>query len=136
MDESVSPVLRKLFRFVVGRRFLVLACFALIAPVAVVRALRVESDPSIARLIVGTDPDFRANQEFQALFPEGEQVVLLLDAPDPFAPQALARLEDVERRLQAVPRVRTISALALYERMRPGARGSPDWADDFRRFAS
>src|SRR5262245_2980177 len=136
MDGTVSPTLRKLFRFVVARRVLILACSALIVPVAIVRALRVESDPSIARLIVESDPDFRANREFQALFPEGEQVVLLLDAPDPFDPAALARLGDVERRLQAVPRVKTGSALALYDRMRPGGRGSPEWADDFRRFAS
>src|SRR6185295_18452336 len=90
MDGTTSPALQALFRCIVARRFVIVACAALIVPVAVVRALRVESDPSIARLIVESDPDFRANREFQALFPEGEQVVLLLDAPDPFAPAALA----------------------------------------------
>ena len=136
MDETDSPALRAVFRVIVARRFWFVAFYALLFPVAVALALRVESDNSIARLIVESDPDYRSNQEFQRLFPEGEQVVLLIEAPDPFAPAALGRLDEIQRRVGAVPRVAAFSALVLFERGRPGARLSPAWADDFRRFAS
>jgi len=136
MDGTDSPALQAIFRVIVARRFWIVAGYALLLPVAAAQALRVESDNSIARLIVQSDPDFRNNQEFQRLFPEAEQVVLLVEAPDPFAPAALSRLDDIERLIGAVPRVETFSALALYDRVHPGVRGSPVWADDFRRFAT
>jgi len=136
MNGSAFPVLQVVFRFIVARRFWIAAFYALVVPVAILQALRVESDNSIARLIVESDPDFRNNREFQRLFPEGEQVILLVEASDPFAPGALARVGSIERSLDAIPQVSAFSALALYDRVRPGSRGAASWADEFRRFAT
>jgi uncharacterized protein len=136
MNGSASKVLQAVFRFIVARRFWCVALYALLVPLAVHQALRVTSDNSIDRLIVQSDEDFRSNRDFQRLFPEGEQVVLLVEATDPYAPEALARLDQIERRVGSIPRVETFSALALYDRTHPGSRGSNGWEDDFRRFAT
>ncbi|HYS77526.1 MAG TPA: hypothetical protein VEO94_01720, partial [Candidatus Dormibacteraeota bacterium] len=97
--------MQALFRFIVARRWWSVAVYALLFPVAIGQALRIETDNSIARLIVESDPDFQDNRAFQRLFPEGEQVVLLAEAPDPFAPGVLAKVTEIERRLREVPRV-------------------------------
>jgi len=136
MDQRVSPRLQAIFRVVVARRWWSVAVYALLFPAAIGQALRIESDNSIARLIVQGDPDFRDNQAFQRLFPEGEQVVLLAEAPDPFAAGALAKVEEIERRLREIPRVSVISALDIYRRVRAGAPVRDGTADDFRRFAT
>jgi len=136
MDRSTSPRLQALFRFIVARRWWSVAVYALLFPVAIGQALRIETDNSIARLIVESDPDFQDNRAFQRLFPEGEQVVLLAEAPDPFAPGVLAKVTEIERRLREVPRVEVLSALDLYGRVHPGGPETREGADDFRRFAS
>src|SRR2546422_1035701 len=136
MNGSASPGLQTVFRSIVARRFWIVALYALLVPLAIDQALRVQSDNSIARLIVESDPDFRNNREFQRLFPEGEQAILLVEAADPFAPGTLERVDSIERRIDAIPRVSAFSALALHDRVRPGSRGSAGWADDFRRFAT
>ncbi|HEV8701491.1 MAG TPA: MMPL family transporter [Candidatus Polarisedimenticolia bacterium] len=136
MDGTVSPALQALFRRIIARRRFILVVYALVVPLAIALAFRIETDNSIARLVVQGDADFRDNQEFQRLFPEGEQVVLLVESADPFDPGALARFEAIERSMGMVPRVQTFSALALYDRTHPGARASPGWEEDFRRFAT
>ena len=52
MDGTDSPALQAIFRVIVARRFWFVAFYALLLPVAVAQALRVESDNSIARLNV------------------------------------------------------------------------------------
>jgi predicted RND superfamily exporter protein len=136
MDGTVSPALQALFRRIIARRRVILVVYALVVPLAIALAFRIETDNSIARLVVQGDADFRDNQEFQRLFPEGEQAVLLVETADPFAPGALGRFEAIERRVGMVPKVQAFSALALYDRTHPGARTSPGWEEDFRRFAT
>src|SRR5438552_2752822 len=134
MDRDASPRLQAIFRFIVARRWWSVALYALLFPVAIGQALRIETDNSIARLIVQSDPDFQDNQAFQRLFPEGEQVVLLAESADPFAPAALARTAEIEARLREVPRVQVFSALDLYHRAHPGGVETREEADEFRRF--
>jgi predicted RND superfamily exporter protein len=135
MSESESPALISLFRAVVARRLWFVALYALLVPLAISQALQVPGDNSIERLVVQSDPDYRDNLEFQRLFPEREQVVLLAEAPDPFAPAVLARFEAIEKRLGALPRVHPYSALTLFGRVRPGAVASAN-PGEFRRFAT
>jgi hypothetical protein len=136
MSPAGSKPLLSLFRFVVARRFFFLAAYAVLVPIAVAQATRIESDSSIDRLIVESDPDYRHNREFQRLFPEGERVILLVEAPDPFAPGALRRTAEIESRLREVPRVRPFSLLSLFDRVRGGAGGALDSPEEFRRFAT
>lgn len=111
------------------------ALYAILLPLAIAQAIKVPTDNAIARLIVSTDPDYRDNQAFQRIFPEGEDVFLLLEARDLFEPATLARVAQIESRLGAIPRVHTFSALSLYERVRPGAPAA-ERAAEFRPFVT
>jgi predicted RND superfamily exporter protein len=134
MIGSVSPRLLAFFRAVVARRVAVVTVCAVLVPAAAVLASRIESDASLDRLVVRTDPDYRAQQQFRKLFPEKEQVLLLAEAPDPFAGGVIEKVRDIETRLRSVPRLTVYSALDLFERARaaefgPFVRGT----DLFRR---
>jgi hypothetical protein len=124
MDRPESPRLQSIFRVIVARRWWLVAVYAVLLPLAVALAVRVESDNSIARLIVESDPDYRDTAAFQTLFPEGEHVVLLAEARDPFAPGVLQKVTELEARLGRLPRVEPFSALTLYRRTHPGAATS------------
>src|SRR5690349_10106028 len=136
MDLRESPRLQALFRFVIARRWWFIAIYSLLLPLGIGAALRVESDNSITRLIVQSDPDYQNTRSFQRLFPESQQVILLAETPDPFAPEAIARIDAIERRLGRIPRVRAFSALSLYARVRSAAGGAPGHPEDFRQFAT
>jgi uncharacterized protein len=136
MDLQESPRLQALFRFAVARRWWIVLFYALLLPSGIYLALHVESDNSISRLIVESDSDFQNTRAFQRLFPDGEQVILLAEAGDPFAPGALSRVADIQRRLGRISGVEAFSALTLYDRVRPSAGGAPAAAEDFRRFAT
>jgi len=136
MDPQDYPRLKALFRRIIAWRWGFIALYALLFPVGIALALRVPADNSIARLIVESDRDFQETRAFQRLFPEGEQVILLAEAPDPFAPSVLARVAEMERRLGTLQRVTAFSALTLYARVRPGDAGSPSQPEAFRRFAT
>jgi len=135
MNGSESTALARILRFIVAHRRVVVAIYALLVPLAIVLATRIESDNSIDRLIVQGDPDFRDQQEFRRVFPDREQVVLLAEAPDIFAPAVLARVAEIELRLGEVARVRAFSAITLYDRTHPGQEGALGRAAEFRRFA-
>ena len=134
MNRSESPALLRVLRFIVAHRRAVVAIYALLVPLAILMATRIESDSSIDRLIVQSDPDFRDQLEFRRIFPEREQVVLLAEAPDIFAPAVLAQVAAIERRLNEVPRVRAFSAVTLFDRSHPGQGGAAGRGDEFRRF--
>src|SRR4030095_8016169 len=94
--DSISPALLALFRFIVRRRILFLALYAIVVPLAAVEAARIARASAIDRLVVQSDADFRPNQEFQRLFPERPQIILLLHAADPAAPDVLRRAAEIE----------------------------------------
>src|SRR4029079_3730653 len=89
-------------RAVVRHPAVVLALFALLLIPAAVLGLRVTSDNSVDRLIVEDDADAKETRAFQAMFPEGDYVVLLAEAADPYDPAVLARVEEIERALSAI----------------------------------
>lgn len=126
----------RLFRALLARRRLVLAGYAVVLPLALLLALRVPTDNGVDRLIVESDPDYQATRAFQQKFPEGMRVLLVLEAPDPYAPAVLAAVADLEGRLGRLPGVEAFSALTVYRRVRPDFTASPDQAEDFRRFAT
>src|SRR5712691_572005 len=112
--------LESMFRFIVARRWWIVAFYSLLLPPSVYFALRVEQDNSLDRLIVRSDPDYVANKEFEEVFGSGEYVLLLAEAEDPFAPAVLRRIDEIERRLQGLPGVEASSALTVYRRMAGG----------------
>src|SRR5512147_2670147 len=99
------PFLERVFRRIVGLRWPILSAYAVLLPLAVVLALRIPSEGAIDRLIVPTDPDFLATRAFQKVFPEGQVVMLILEADDPWAPEVLSQVAALEARLGKIPGV-------------------------------
>ena len=121
---------------VVDHAWVVLAFGLLCVPPAVYYALSVRSDNSPDRLIVEGDEDYQQTRAFQKIFPEGQYVVLLAEAQDPFAPEALARVEALETALRAVPNVKPLSALTIYRQVHPEFTTSATDAAAFKAFAT
>ncbi|MFL5311818.1 MAG: efflux RND transporter permease subunit [Myxococcales bacterium] len=106
---------------IVSWRIPILVAYALLVPLAAVRAARIPSEGGLDRLIVPSDPDFAATRAFQRIFPDSPSVLLFFESDDPWAPPSLLRLEAAERELRAVPRVGAFSVLDAIRRARPGA---------------
>ena len=124
------------FRRVVALRVPILAAAALALAASAWLASRIPSEGSVDRLIVASDPDYLATRAFQRVFPEGKMVVLLLEADDPWRPEALADLAAVEAALRGVPGIVPYSALGVFRRARPGFAPTEEWARAYRAFAT
>ncbi len=119
-DDLPSRVLAR----VLALRTPILCLYALLVPLAAVRAARIPSEGGIDRLVRADDPDYLATRAFQALFPDTPSVLLLFESDDPFAPRNLLRVEAATRELRAVPHVSAFSVVDAIRRARPGA--TPD----------
>jgi predicted RND superfamily exporter protein len=139
MPTVISPLeakLKKVFTAIIAKRRLIVILFALVTPPAAWFAIRVPQDNSLDRLIVQSDPLYVQNKQFENVFGHGEYVLLLVDAPDPFAPDVLRRFETLEQALGQLPRVSPSSALAIFKRAKGGFDGSPAAAEAFRKFVN
>ncbi len=128
--------LEDLFRRVVALRVPILAAGALALAASSWLATRIPSEGAVDRLVVASDPDYLATRAFQQVFPEGQMAVLLLEADDPWRPQALADLSAVEAALRGLPGVAPYSALDVFRRARPGFAPTEEWAQAYRAFAT
>ncbi len=124
------------FRRVVAARLPILAAYAVLVPLAAWLATRIPSEAGIGRLVVPSDPDYVATRAFQKVFPEGQMLILLFEADDPWRPELLAELEGVARALRAIPGVVPYTALDVYRRARPGFRADAAGAEAYRAFAT
>jgi hypothetical protein len=121
MPEFRETKLHPVFRLVLARRWWVIGLYAVLFAASVPYALRIEQDNSVDRLIIRNDPDYVASREFSKVFGGAEYVVLFAEADDPFAPDVLAAFDDLDRKLQALPKVVSGSLLSLYHRAHPNA---------------
>ncbi len=127
--------LHRVFAWVLARRWWIVALYALIVPPAIVYALKVGQDNSLDRLIVRSDPDFQTNEAFEKVFGSGELVMILAEAPDPFAPEVLSRVDEITAALRRVPGVDPTSIMDIARRARGGHDGSPESARRVRELA-
>jgi uncharacterized protein len=111
----------RLLARIVRLRALILAVYAVLVPLAAWVAARIPSEGAIDRLMVPSDPDYAATRAFQRIFPESQTVLLLFEAPDPWAPEAIARVDRARAALKDVPHVGTFTVLDALRRSRPGA---------------
>jgi predicted RND superfamily exporter protein len=116
-DDRWSRVLARIVRM----RAVVLAVYAAIVPVAAFVAAHIPSEGAIDRLMVPSDPDYAATRAFQRIFPDPQTVLLLFQSPDPWSPEAIARLERAKAALREVPHVGTFTVLDALRRARPDA---------------
>ena len=132
----VSPRLLQLFLRVVQARVAIVGVFALLTAAGIYGALHIPTDSSIDRLIVASDPVAQATREFERVFPEAEQALIVLEAPDPLSPAVLQGVDQLERELDQIPKVAAHSLLTLYFRATPPATIGPSEAAKVRTFAS
>jgi uncharacterized protein len=132
----VSPRLLQLFLRVLQARLVIVGVFALLTGAGIYGALHIPTDSSIDRLIVASDPVAQATREFERVFPEAEQALIVLEAPDPLSPAVLQGVDQLERELDQIPKVAAHSLLTLYFRSTPPATIGPSEAAKVRTFAS
>jgi len=132
----VSPRLLQVFLRVLQARQVIVGLFALLTLAGIYGALRIPTDSSIDRLIVSSDPVAQATREFERVFPEGEQALIVLEAPDPLSPAVLQAVDQLERQLDQIPKVAAHSLLTLYFRSSPPASIDADEAAKLRSFAT
>ena len=118
----VSPRLLQLFLRVLQARHVIVGIFALLTLAGIYGALRIPTDTSIDRLIVATDPVAQATREFERVYPQGEEALIVLEAPNPLSPAVLQSADQLERELDKIPKVTAHSLLTLYFRSSPPAR--------------
>jgi predicted RND superfamily exporter protein len=138
MPAVISPLeakLKHVFAAIIAKRRLIVVLFALVTPPAAWFATKVPQDNSLDRLIVQSDQLFVQNKQFEGVFGHGEYVLLLVDAPDPFAPDVLRRFDQLELALGKLKHVSPSSALNIFKRAKGGFDGSPAAAEAFRKFA-
>jgi predicted RND superfamily exporter protein len=115
---------------IVRMRAAVLAVYAVLVPAAAFLASRIPTEGAIDRLMVSSDPDYRATRAFQRIFPEAQVALLLFESDDPWSPASIARVDAAEVALRGVPHVGAFSVLDALRRARPGAQ-----AEELRRLA-
>jgi hypothetical protein len=115
--DRISRALARLLR----HRAIVLVAYLVAVPAAALLATRIPNQGAIERLIIPSDPDYAATRAFQAIFPEPQLVLLAFEAPDPWSPATLDRVQRAAAALDAVPHVSAFSVLDVLRRAQPAA---------------
>ena len=134
--DTDAGFLSRFFAALIARRWWVIAFYALLLPPSAYYAAKVGQDNSVDRLIVASDPDYVATRAFEKVFGGGEYALLLVEAPDPLAPDVVGKVDALERAIQASPRVTTNSVLSVYRRAKAGFEPTPEVLAAFRQFAN
>src|SRR5271156_1456915 len=116
MSVPASPKVVQVFLRVLRARRWIAGVFLILAAAGIYGALQVPDDPAIERLIVAGDPVARATSDFDRLFPEGDQALIMLEAPDPLSLGALRTVDRLEHQLAGTAHVEAHSLLDLYRR--------------------
>ncbi len=136
MSVPASPKVVQLFLHVLRARAWIAGAFLLLAAAGIYGALRVPDDPAIDRLIVANDPVALATRDFDRLFPEGAQALIMLETPDPLSLATLRAADGLERGLAKIPHVAAHSLLDFHGRAGSAGEISPIEAESLRTFAS
>jgi predicted RND superfamily exporter protein len=136
MSIVVSPKLLQIFLHVLRARYWVAGVYLVLAVAGVYGASRIPADPAIERLVVAGDPVAQATLEFERVFPEGEQALIMLEAPDPLSPATLQGAGRLEREFGKIPKVEAHSLITIFRRADSSADLSPEDAARVRTFAT
>src|ERR1700678_2778284 len=136
MSVPASPKIVQLFLRVLRVRSWIAAVFLILTAVGIYGALRVPDDPAIDTLIVPGDRVARATADFDRIFPEGEQALLMLESPDPLSLASLRAADRLEHDLAGIAQVQPQSLLDLYRHGGSAGEITPDEAGRLRTFAT
>ena len=116
MRVPAAPKAVEIFLHVLRARGWIAGAFVVLAAAGIYGALQVPNDPSTERLIVASDPVALATRDFDRIFPEGVQALIMLETPDPLGLAALRAADRLEQQLARIPQVEAHSLLDLYRR--------------------
>jgi predicted RND superfamily exporter protein len=133
MSVPASPKVLRIFLSILKVRAAIVAAFVILTAAGIYGALQIPDDPAIDRLSVAGDPLAKATADFEKIYPEGDQALIMLESPDPLSAEALRAASQLESDLARIPRVEAHSLLALYGRGSPGKQID---ADAVRTFAT
>jgi predicted RND superfamily exporter protein len=136
MNLPVSPKLLQIFLRVLQARYWIVGAFLILAGAGIYGATRIPTDSAIDNLVVAGDPVAQATLDFERVFPEGDQALILLEAPDPLGLSTLQNADRLERELDKIPHVEAHSLLTLYHRTASDQDISPQDAERIRTFAT
>lgn len=136
MSVPASRAAVGIFTRILLLRGWIAGAFLALTVAGVCGALRIPDDLAIEHLMVPGDPVARATRDFERVFPEGEEALLVLEAPDPLSPAALGAADGLEGELARIPGVEPHSLLTLYRLAVPGAQVSGAQSDRVRAFAT
>src|ERR1700730_8308726 len=137
MIVTASPKDSKVFQFflrVLHMRGWIVGAFLILTVAGIYGATLIPNDPAIDRLVVAGDPVARATMDFDRVFPEGEQALIMLEGPDPLSPAALRTADQLERQLAKIPGVKPHSLLDFFRRAAPTKQISAGEAEGLRPF--
>jgi hypothetical protein len=136
MSVPASPKVVQVFLRLLRARSWIAGAFLILAAAGIYGALQVPDDSAIERLIVADDPVAVATAEFDRLFPEGDQALIMLEAPDPLGLAPLRAASHLEQELARIPNVAAHSLLDLYHHAGASAEFSASDAEHVRKFAT
>src|ERR1700719_334198 len=136
MNIVVSPKLLRIFLHVLRARYWVAGVYLLLAMAGIYGVSRIPTDTAIERLVIAGDPVAQATLEFERVFPEGEQALIMLEAPDPLSQATLQGAARLERELGKIPKVEAHSLITIFRRANSSADLTPDDAVRLRTFAT
>ena len=128
--------MHQIFLGVLRARLWIVGAFVLLTAAGIYGALRLPTDSAIDRLIVPDDPVARATAEFERVFPEGDQALLMLEAPDPLSPDTLRAADHLERELSKIAHVEPHSLLTLFSHGTQTGEITDSQAQQLRKFAT
>ena len=128
--------MHEIFLGVLRARAWIVAVFVVLTAAGIYGALRIPTDSAIDRLIVPNDPVAQATQEFERVFTEGDQALLMLEAPDPLSPDILRAADRLERTLAKIPHVEAHSLIRLFSRGASTGHITDTQAEQIRKFAT
>jgi predicted RND superfamily exporter protein len=136
MSVPASPKVVQVFLRLLRARRWIAGAFLILAAAGIYGALQVPDDSAIERLIVADDPVAVATSEFDRLFPEGDQALIMLEAPDPLGLASLRAANQLEQELARIPNLAAHSLLDLYRRAGASTEFSAGDAEHVRKFAT
>ena len=128
-----------IFRFfvrILQMRGLIVAVFVVLTLAGIYGMTRIPTDSAIDRLVVSGDPTTQATTDFDRLFPEGDQAVIMLEGPDPLSAAALRSTDQLERELAKIKGVKPHSLIDLFRRKSSAAAIADSEAERLRSFAT
>lgn len=136
MSTPASSGALRIFTRILQLRGWIAGAFLVLTVLGICGALRIPDDVAIEHLMVPGDPVARATRDFERIFPEGEQALLVLEAPDPLSPAALTAADGLEAELAGISGVEPHSVLTLYRLANPGSQPGSAPFERLRAFAT